>query len=257
MSAQPRALRRADQVKVKIAGKWTASPNRMLQDRRLSRDARLLGALLFLHAGNSGVAFPSQEELAEELSHTVEVVERDETGREQVVTVERQISVRSVQRWLSELRRAGWLCWRQTTKNNEYTLLDPNEPDEEPPGDEDGTPPSGSPPPAHENGAAQSEAPPGNGRETRATPVSPSNATQGSYSNTTQGSPTKTPVSCPTLSKEDSLFLDSSSSEAAPADDDDDAVVTLLGVSVLSHDADVRLACRTRGVRLFAQQEAA
>lgn len=233
-AAQPKAQRRADQIRVKIIGAWTASPNRLLRDRRLSRDARLLGALMFMHAGNSGVAFPSQEALADELSHTVEVVERDEAGRKRVVLVERQISVRSVQRWLSELKRAGWLSWRQTMRCNEYTLLDPSESDE-PPGD-DGTPPrngSGGPPPAHENGAAQIEAPPGNRTETRATavspttiPVSPSNTTQGSPSNTTQGSPTTTPVSCPSI-MEDSWDSDSSSSEA-PADDDDESVVALL-----------------------------
>jgi hypothetical protein len=35
------------------------------------------------------------------------------------------------------------------------------------------------------------------------------------------------------------------------------AAALLLGVSVLSAEADVRQACRTRGVRLLAQQETA
>lgn len=191
--------RRPDQVKVRIAGAWTASPNRLLQDRRISRDARLLGALMFMHAGNSGVAFPSQEVLAEELSHIAEVVERDEHGCERVTLVERQISIRSVQRWLSELKRAGWLRWRQTMRCNEYTLLDPHEPSDLP--DEGGANSGPATPPPTTGGAG-------------ATPLSP-NTTQGSSSNTTQGSPTTTPVSPSTLLESDSLDSDSSSSARA------------------------------------------
>ena len=91
--------------KITIKGAWTAIPNKLLKDDRLSRDARLLGCMLYMHAGNRGVAFPSQDVLAEEL----------------------QTSVRSVQRWLTELRNAGWIAWRQTLRNNEYTLLDTTE----------------------------------------------------------------------------------------------------------------------------------
>ena len=53
-----RRSRDRSSIKIKIAGAWTASPNRLLKDTRLSRDARLLGALMFLHAANSGTAFP-------------------------------------------------------------------------------------------------------------------------------------------------------------------------------------------------------
>jgi hypothetical protein len=102
--------RQSDRVRVQINGAWTAVPNRLLLDTRLSRDARLLGALIFLHAANSGKAFPSQQQLAEELASN-----------------DKAPSVRSVQRWLSELQEAGWLGWRQTMRNNEYTLYDPQE----------------------------------------------------------------------------------------------------------------------------------
>lgn len=126
-SSQRRSRDRSS-VKVKIAGAWTASPNRLLKDTRLSRDARLLGALLFLHAANRGTAFPSQQDLADELSHTAEVVEPDPVTGEKITRYEyRQVSVRSVQRWLTELKRCGWLDWRQTLKNNAYTLLDPTQ----------------------------------------------------------------------------------------------------------------------------------
>jgi hypothetical protein len=40
--------RAPDSARINIKGKWTAIPNRMLADQRLSRDARLLGCLLFL-----------------------------------------------------------------------------------------------------------------------------------------------------------------------------------------------------------------
>src|SRR5688572_26501069 len=127
-TASKRRTRDRSSIKVKIVGAWTASPNRLLKDTRLSRDARLLGALMFLHAANRGTAFPSQQDLAEELSHTAEVVEQDpETGEKTVRYEYRHVSVRSVQRWLTELKRCGWLEWRQTLKNNAYTLLDPSE----------------------------------------------------------------------------------------------------------------------------------
>ena len=58
-SSARRRSRDRSSIKVKIAGAWTASPNRLLKDTRLSRDARLLGALMFLHAANRGTAFPS------------------------------------------------------------------------------------------------------------------------------------------------------------------------------------------------------
>ena len=125
-----RRPRERSNIKVKIAGAWTASPNQLLKDTRLSRDARLLGALMFMHAANTGTAFPSQQELADELSHTAEVIERDSTTGAKTIRYEyRQVSVRSIQRWLAELKRCGWLEWRQTLKHNAYALLDPNESD--------------------------------------------------------------------------------------------------------------------------------
>src|SRR5689334_17962032 len=112
--------RKPDSAKIKIKGAWTAIPNKLLKDHRLSRDARLLGCLIFMHAGNSGIAFPSQEELANELSFTAKVITTDpETKDKHTTYEERQITVRSVQRWLTELREAGWLTWRQTLRNNE------------------------------------------------------------------------------------------------------------------------------------------
>lgn len=228
--------RRGDSAKIRIKGAWTAIPNRLLKDKRLSRDARLLGSLMFLHAGNTDKAFPSQEELADELSHFVAVAETDpETGAPRTVTVERKITVRSVQRWLTELREAGWLRWRQTLKNNEYTLLDPTE--------------SGPESPLQHEGMSDSSL---NDALIGATAVSP-RATEGSHGEATQGSPRATEVSWsgaiegsaptteessqateespPTMLESDSSDVDSSSSDTAPAhhpDDDDDAVVRYL-----------------------------
>lgn len=241
-----------DQVKVKIIGAWTASPNRLLSDRRLSRDARLLGALMFMHAGNRGLAFPSQETLAEELSHIAEVVERDPDGGTRTIQVERLISVRSVQRWLAELRRAGWLRWRQTMRCNEYTLLDPNETeacDDDSEDDDDRHDPQ----------------PPHCKVTTGATAVSPattegsrSNATEGSCSNATEGSsrataesPPAIPVSPSTMLESDSLNLDSSSPDSTPArrpDDDDSTVAYLRSKGVVA-------AQEFRGLELAAVRE--
>src|SRR5690242_9840761 len=173
-STARRRSRDRSSIKIKIAGAWTASPNRLLKDTRLSRDARLLGALMFLHAANSGTAFPSQQELADELSHTAEVVDHDSDTGEKTVRYEyRQVSIRSVQRWLTELKRCGWLEWRQTLKNNAYALLDPNEPQ-------------------HSHDAADSV---DNEALTGATAVSP-RATEGSPSHATEGSAGATAVSC-------------------------------------------------------------
>jgi hypothetical protein len=224
-----RRSRDRSSIKIKIAGAWTASPNRLLKDTRLSRDARLLGALMFLHAANTGTAFPSQQELADELSHTAEVIDHDSDTREKTVRYEyRQVSIRSVQRWLTELKRCGWLEWRQTLKNNAYALLDPNEPQ-------------------HSDDAAD---PVGNDALTGATAVSPK-ATEGSPSHATRGSPGATAVSCQviplsrsTMIHEDSWDEDSSSSECPPSrpDDGDDVVAYLrsLGINAADefHDLD-------------------
>ena len=99
--------RKPDSAKIKIKGAWTAIPNKLMLDQRLSRDARLLGCLLFMHAANTGKAFPSQEKMAEELGCVR----------------------RSIIRWLEELQAAGWVEWRQTMRNNEYTITSPEEAD--------------------------------------------------------------------------------------------------------------------------------
>lgn len=222
-------MRTRDSAKIKIKGKWTAIPNRLFIDQRLSRDARLLGCLLFMHAGNSGKAFPSQEEIAAELSFTAQVPVTDQDGKPiknaagKPITQDarREITVRSIQRWLSELRAAGWIDWRQTMRNNEYTLLDPSEND----GDSD----------TESNDSSLNTALKGTTAVSpRATEGSPSNATAGSpratevsWWNTTEGSPSNTTeVSSPTTplshssSYKDSSILDSSSLEAH-ADDDE------------------------------------
>jgi hypothetical protein len=189
----------------------------MLIDQRLSRDARILGCLLFMHAGNSGRTFPSQEELATELSFTAQApvtdangkTVKDSAGKPITEEVRRDITIRSVQRWLSELREAGWLDWRQTMRNNEYILLDPDEINES-------SVPDRSVPQLKNTIAKATE-------QAFAT-------TAVSCSNTTEGSPEQmfatTAVSChttllsPSSSYRDSLILDSSS-EKRIADDDE------------------------------------
>jgi hypothetical protein len=236
--------RTPDSAKIKIKGKWTAIPNRMLTDQRLSRDARLLGCLLFMHAGNSGKTFPSQEELAAEMSFTAQVAVTDEQGKTQkdadgrLITQEarRDITTRSIQRWLSELRAAGWLDWRQTMRNNEYTLLDP--------GESDGVTTTTSSDASLNIGlngatAVSHEATEGSHEDATegshgATPVSrwnttegsPSNATERSGSDTTEGSSDTTEGSSPLIavsqssSYKDSLILDSSSRKRTIDDDE-------------------------------------
>src|SRR5690242_12444780 len=194
-ASKARRTRDRSSIKVKIAGAWTASPNRLLKDTRLSRDARLLGALMFLHAANRGTAFPSQQELAEELSHTAEIVEHDPTTGAKATRYEyRQVSVRSVQRWLTELKRCGWLEWRQTLKNNAYTLLDPTEP--------------GEAPDSSDNEALTGATAVSYG----ATEGSPSNATEGS-DHATAASSQAIPVSPSTFIHEDTWDEESSSSD--------------------------------------------
>jgi hypothetical protein len=210
-ASKARRTRDRSSIKVKIAGAWTASPNRLLKDTRLSRDARLLGALMFLHAANRGTAFPSQQELAEELSHTAEVVEQDpSTGVKTIRYEYRQVSVRSVQRWLTELKRCGWLEWRQTLKNNAYTLLDPTEP-EETADSSDNEALTGTTAVSYET-----------------TEGSPSDATEGS-DHATAVSSQVIPVSPSTFIHEDSWY-EESSSDVPPTHpgDGDDAVVAFL-----------------------------
>ncbi|MBX0330498.1 hypothetical protein K2Z83_22850 [Oscillochloris sp. ZM17-4] len=223
-------LRTPDSAKIKIKGRWTAIPNRMLLDQRLSRDARILGCLLFMHAGNSGKAFPSQEELAAELSFTAQTpvtdangkTVKDADGRPVTEEVRRDITIRSIQRWLNELREAGWLDWRQTMRNNEYILLDPDESGEHVAPDPSASSLRNTSPRAKKHVFATTAVSPSNTTEGSpgATAVSPSNTTEGSPgatllspSNTTEGSPGATAVSY-SSSYRDSLMLDSSSEES-------------------------------------------
>jgi len=247
--------RKPDHAKIQIKGSWTAIPNRMLTDHRLSRDARLLGCLIFMHAANSGKAFPGQEDLAEELSFTAKVVTTDpQTKEKQNSYAERAITIRSVQRWLTELREAGWLQWRQTLKNNEYTLRDPTERAT----DENdalsfsslnnrlnGTT-------AVSSGATEGSHGDATERSSRATQESCSDLILGS-AQATQGSAPPTAVSCSTLLHEDSLYIDSSSSDSMPTthpdDGDDDLVVAFL------YAAGVTAAQEFRGLDLTAVQE--
>lgn len=230
-----RRERTPDEIRVRIKGSWTACPNRLLLDTCLSRDARLLGCLLFLHAGNGEKTFPRQEQLATEMTTTT----------------------RSIQRWLSDLRDAGWIEWRQTQKNNEYTLLDPGESKIVPTGSSEDekqvlsntTPMS----PGTTQGSPWDE----KNTFSSTTPVSYSNttqgslrATQGSCSNTTQGSPGAIPVSYSTSIHadsldQDSLNTDSSSSDRNNNDDDDDGVVLFLrekGITAAAEFAHLDLA---------------
>lgn len=214
-----RRERTPDEIRVRIKGSWTACPNRLLLDTYLSRDARLLGCLLFLHAGNGEKTFPRQEQLAAELTTTT----------------------RSIQRWLSDLRDAGWIEWRQTQKNNEYTLLDPSEPKTVSIGsskDEEQvlsntTPMSPSTIPVSywdEENAVSSTTLVSSSNTTQGSP----RATQGSPSNTTQGSSGATPVSCSTFIHADSLDQDSINTDSSSSDhnndddDDDDGVISFL-----------------------------
>ena len=228
--------RKPDKVKITIKGKWTALPNRLLTDSRLSRDARLLGCLIFMHAGNSGKAFPSQEELAEELSSIATVpVEDPQTGKPlkgpdgKAITeqVRREITVRSVQRWLAELREAGWIAWRQTQLNNEYTLIEPSDSrsTSELSGDatlNEGLTGTTAASPRTTEGSHSNATE----RSSRATVVSSSNVIQGSPSNTTEGSPPTTGGSPQaTAVSPSSLHRDSSDSDSSSksASDDDDS----------------------------------
>ena len=210
--------RSPDKVRVRIKSPWTAVPNVLLQDQRISRDARLLGCLMFLHAGNKEKAFPSQEMLAAEMSHGVIEVTKDEaTGKNREVETLRCVSIRSVQRWLTELKKAGWLDWRQTTRNNQYTVLEPEETlplsavsfinsDSQSLNDDltGATAVSPSVAPSHDPAAAIIL--------TGATAVSSSTTTQGSPQ-ATQGSPQATQGS-PSPIYRDLLVIDSSSSDA-------------------------------------------
>ena len=102
---------------------WTAAPNRLLQDARLSRSARLLYCVLLMFADDSGQAFPSQRRLARALGR---MTANGATAR--------PTSLRSVQRWLHELRAAGWLTWhRSSTGVNVYTLTTASDAGDAPP----------------------------------------------------------------------------------------------------------------------------
>ena len=112
--AQRKPLRN-DTRQVALNEPWTAVPNRLLQDARLSRCARLLYCVMLMFAGNSGQALPSQRRLERALGRMTA------NGAEA-----RPTSLRSVQRWLHELRAAGWLTWQCIRRTNLYTLTTPS-----------------------------------------------------------------------------------------------------------------------------------
>jgi hypothetical protein len=112
-----------DTRRIALNEPWTAVPNRLLQDARLSRSARLLYCVLLMFAGNSGEAFPSQRRLAQALGR---MAANGATAR--------PASLRSVQRWLHELRVAGWLTWRRSSSGgNVYTLATASDAGDAPP----------------------------------------------------------------------------------------------------------------------------
>ena len=210
-------------ARVRIKQPWSAIPNAIMTDTRLSRDARLLGALLYMHAGNTGRAFPSQELLAEELGV--------DSGCKQGEPQPKPVSVRSVQRWLRELRHVGWIEWRQTLKHNEYSLLESDETQrvvsalDEPPSQMDTTAVTESishtPLPTPDHSIDTADTPAGatalschtaTPASSRATAVSSPNATRLSLSNKTQRSASTTPVSRSSIHV-DSLILDPSTTE--------------------------------------------
>jgi len=87
--------------------------NDVLTDLRLSRDARFLYTILVTYANGSRECFPSRAKLAIEMG-----------------TAGSPVSEKSVSRWLTELRKAGWLKvtlrYREdgSRTSNLYTLLD-------------------------------------------------------------------------------------------------------------------------------------
>jgi hypothetical protein len=101
-------------LRIAIPDGFTAVPNWLIRDIRLSFEARLLGTLLFQHARNTWQCAPSQEELALSLARPV--------GSHGTLSIPNR---RSVLRWLSELVATGWLTWRRTKDTNEYTLTYP------------------------------------------------------------------------------------------------------------------------------------
>ena len=90
----------------------------------MSSQARHLGALLFMHAANTWEAFPSQEQLAAEMAYPREKTDKESGDQQSAIT---KPTLRSIQRWLRELESCGWLSWRQTMRNNHYTLCYPAE----------------------------------------------------------------------------------------------------------------------------------
>ena len=97
---------------------WTAVPNRLLKDARLTRGARLLSCMLFMYADRHGQAFPSQRRLARLMGCQAPDDADDADAR--------PTTLRSVQRWLDELRAAGWLTWQCIRRTNLYTLTTPS-----------------------------------------------------------------------------------------------------------------------------------
>lgn len=142
-----------------------------------------------MHARNTWSACPTQEELAELMT---EPVERKNPKNPKEVTVELVVpNVRSVQRWLCDLRDSGWLSWRKTLVGNDYTL--------------------------HDKSAQKSDATPES--PSHATPESPPTATPGSEPHATLVSPDTTPESPSSMIHAEFDHADSSSSEHVIVDD--------------------------------------
>jgi hypothetical protein len=74
--------------------------------------------MLFMYADRHGQAFPSQRRLARLMGCQAPDDADDADAR--------PTTLRSVQRWLDELRAAGWLTWQCIRRTNLYTLTTPS-----------------------------------------------------------------------------------------------------------------------------------
>ncbi len=83
---------------------FAAVPYLVLRDLRLSVGARLAYAILLMYAWQEGSCFPGQERMARDMG----------------------VSTRHLRRYLSELRRDGYVSWRKSMPGgtNIYTLHD-------------------------------------------------------------------------------------------------------------------------------------
>ncbi len=79
---------------------WTAVPNRLLKDARLSRSARLLYCVLLMFADDSGQAFPSQRRLARALGR---MTANGADGASDIVAQRAALAARIARRRLADL----------------------------------------------------------------------------------------------------------------------------------------------------------